>query len=101
MEVAGVIPSCTGVLWGLPGTIYRVNLLYTQGATGPKKLTVCDQYLNVLVTQSASTGSGSNAPNHLTVGFLGEEPTVAGYLYQSGDFVVDSAGTLFSTSACF
>lgn len=100
IEVNGAA-DCTPLPTAVPSTIYRVNLLYTQGATGPKKFTICDQYLNVLATQSSATGTGSHAPYQFSLGFFGEEPLVAGYLLQQGAIVVDSTGALYSASSCF
>jgi hypothetical protein len=99
IEIAGAA-FCTNQIPVWPNTIYRVNLLFTKGSPGTKKMTICDVYGNVLGTQTTTSGT-NQSPTEANFMLFGEEPTVSGYLFEMGGIIYDSTGAQFSTSACF
>ena len=82
----------------LPNMIYRIDIQFNKGGTD--YLTVCDSNLNVLGT-SSDANAANVAPNQISIGIIGEEPTTAGFLYRLDDIVVDPSGAAYSQTSCF
>lgn len=94
LEVFGPGCSVTPNIIYTPNKAYRIDILLPQGPNPAAVMVVCnDGPGGTVINTIQNTGTATvNLNTNFAIGFTGEEPVVAGYLYYWRNIVVSNAG---------